>query len=241
MSDTHRYGRILLKLSGEALAGDNATGISPEELSFICTEISDIHNAGVAVGIVVGGGNIFRGVAGEDQGVRRTTGDTVGMLSTMINSFMIQDCLERRGVPAVVLSAVQADKIAELFTVQRAESYLSQNTVVIIGGGTGNPFFTTDSAAALRCAELGCDALFKATKVDGIYDKDPVRFPDAQKIPELTHQEALEKNLQVMDVSAFSICRDNSIPILVFKMMEKRNLLRAVTGESIGSLVRKGV
>jgi uridylate kinase len=238
--DKTYFKRILLKLSGEALAGDSGYGVSAENLQFISSEIKDVYNAGLQVGIVVGGGNIFRGVAGEVQGIQRTTGDTVGMLATTINSFMIKDSLENAGVPAVVLSAVQADKIAELFTVDRALRYISRDTVVIIAGGTGNPFFTTDSAASLRCAELSCDVLFKATKVDGIYTQDPMKDPHAEKIPRLTHTQALDMNLKIMDAAAFSLCHDNGIPILVFKMLEAGNLMKAVNNESIGSLVTKG-
>ncbi|MGM0444379.1 MAG: UMP kinase [Fibrobacterota bacterium] len=234
------YGRILLKLSGEALADKHGTGISPDRLSFTAKEIKKIHNAGVQVGIVVGGGNIFRGVAGQSQGVARTTGDTVGMLATMINSFMIKDALEKTGIHGRVFSAVQADKIAELFTVDRGIAALQRGEVVIIGGGTGNPFFTTDSAASLRCAELGCNALFKATKVDGIYDKDPNRYDDAVKYEKITHTEALRQNLRIMDAAAFSICQENDLPIIVFKMMEADNLLRTVHGENTGTLVTKG-
>lgn len=234
------YNRILLKLSGEALAGEKGYGIDPSITAAIAKDIKEITNAGVQVGIVIGGGNIFRGVAGETQGIERTTGDTVGMLATMMNSFMVMDALRAEGVKATVLSAVQADKIAELFTTERAVSYLNEGQVVIIGGGTGNPFFTTDTAAALRCAELGCDVLFKATKVDGVYDKDPAKFDDAVKYDTISHKDALSQGLKIMDAAAFSLCMDNDIPILVFKLLEKGNLLKAVSGNTVGSTITKG-
>ncbi len=235
-----QYKRILLKLSGEALAGERGYGIDSSIIASVAEDITEINNAGVQVGIVIGGGNIFRGVAGEESGIDRTTGDTVGMLATMMNSFMVKDALVQKGTKAVVLSAVQADKIAELFTVDRAKAYFEEGYVVIVAGGTGNPFFTTDTAAALRCAEMECDVLFKATKVDGVYDSDPMKNPDAVKLTTLTHNEALQQGLRIMDTAAFALCQENSIPIFVFKLLEKGNLLKAVSGEPVGSTISKG-
>lgn len=235
-----KYKRVMLKLSGEALAGEQGYGISSEIIKSVAEDILEIHNAGVQVGIVVGGGNIFRGVAGTEAGIRRTTGDTVGMLATLMNSIMIKDALEQQGLDSRVLSAFKVEKAAEFFVSDRAINHLNNGRIVIIAGGTGNPFFTTDTAAALRCAELECDILMKATKVDGVYDKDPMKFDDAVKLTTLTHSEALSKKLHIMDSTAFSLCMDNNIPILVFELLNKGNLMRAISGEKIGSTVTKG-
>lgn len=233
---TH-YKRILLKLSGEALAGAKGYGIDSAILSSIAEDILEIHNAGVEVGIVIGGGNIFRGVAGTSQGIDRTAGDTIGMLATLMNSLMVQSALKAIGLDARVLSAFKVEKACEFFVRDRAINHLKQGRIVIIAGGTGNPFFTTDTAAALRCAELNCDVLMKATQVDGVYDKDPNKFTDAVKLPELTHAHAINNNLKIMDTTAFALCKDNNIPILVFKLLDKGNMLKAVTGLPIGSTV----
>jgi uridylate kinase len=235
-----QYKRILLKLSGEALAGQKGYGIDPAVAEFTAKEIKLVHEAGVQIGIVLGGGNIFRGLAGSAQGVSRSVGDTVGMLATLINSLLVREALERQNVPAVVLSAVEIAKAADLFTRERALQHFSQGKVVIVAGGTGNPYFTTDTAAALRCAEMDCDVLIKATKVDGIYESDPVKNPQAKKLHSLTHSEALEKQLRIMDLTAFSLCMDNDISIIVLKMMEPGNLRKCVEGISVGSIVKKG-
>ncbi len=233
---TH-YKRVLLKLSGEALAGEKGYGIDTDILSSIAEDIQELHNAGVQVGIVIGGGNIFRGVAGTSMGVDRTAGDTIGMLATLMNSLMVQQALKAVNIDARVLSAFKVEKACEFFVRDRAINHLENGRIVIVAGGTGNPFFTTDTAAALRCAELDCDVLMKATQVDGVYDKDPNKYDDAVKLHTLTHDEAISKNLKVMDTTAFALCMDNDIPILVFKLLEKGNILKAVTGDAVGSTV----
>jgi len=235
-----RYKRILLKISGEALAGPQGFGVDSSVADAIASEIKEVCEVGVQVAVVLGGGNIFRGVAGAMKGVDRATGDTVGMLATVINSLLFKESLRRAGAKAQVLSATRMDKVAELLTVERATELFSQGAIVICAGGTGNPFFTTDTAAALRCAELRCGALLKATKVDGIYDSDPVTNPNAVKLHSLTHEEALARNLRIMDAAAFSLCMENQIPIVVFKLTERGNLRKCVEGQSVGSIVRKG-
>ena len=234
---TH-YKRVLLKLSGEGLAGERGYGIDTDVLSSVAEDIKEIHSAGVQVGIVVGGGNIFRGVAGSSMGVTdRTAGDTIGMLATLMNSLMIQQALKALDIDARVLSAFKVEKACEFFIRDKAINHLNNNRVVIVAGGTGNPFFTTDSAAALRAAELECDVLFKATQVDGVYDKDPKKYPDAVKFETITPALAIEKGLKVMDTSAFALCMDNNIPILVFELLQKGNLLKAINGENVGTVV----
>ncbi len=232
-----QYKRVLLKLSGEALAGEKGYGIDSDILSSIAEDILELHNAGVEVGIVIGGGNIFRGVAGTSMGIDRTAGDTVGMLATLMSSIMVQSALKNAGLDARVLSAFKVEKACEFFVRDRAINHLENGRIVIVAGGTGNPFFTTDSAAALRCAELECDVLMKATQVDGVYDKDPNKFDDAVRYETITHGDAIAQNLKVMDTTAFALCMDNDIPILVFKLLEKGNILKAVSGESVCSTV----
>jgi uridylate kinase len=231
------YKRILLKISGEALAGAAGYGIDPAVAAAIAAEIKEVHASGVQVGVVLGGGNIFRGVAGVAQGVDRTTGDIVGMLATVINSLLFKETLASAGLEARVLSAIKVEKAAEFFIAQRAIEHLESGRVVIMAGGTGNPYFTTDTAAALRCAETKAEVLFKATKVDGIYTDDPAKNPLAVKIPSLTHEEALAKNLRIMDATAFSLCMENNIPIVVFKLSQAGNLRKCVEGRSVGSIV----
>jgi len=237
---TAKYKRILLKLSGEALAGDVGFGVSSDIVLSVAQDIKQVAEAGVEVAVVIGGGNIFRGMSGAADGFSRTAGDNVGMLATLINSIMLAETLKKIGVDARVMNAFEADKVAEYFVVDNAIRHLQKGRVVVVSGGTGNPFFTTDTAAALRCAELDCDVLFKATKVDGIYDKDPMKFKDAVKFNEITHSEALNRQLKVMDLTAFSLCQDNNIEILVFELLKKGNILRAVNGENIGTVVKKG-
>jgi uridylate kinase len=237
MSLKRVYKRILLKLSGEALAGTQGYGIDAVTADAVAVEVRAVRDAGALVGIVLGGGNIFRGLAGAAQGVDRTTGDTVGMLATVINSLLFKESLRRAGVDAVVYSSIQMDKAAEFFIARRAIEQMEKGRVVIIAGGTGNPYFTTDTAAALRCAELRCDALVKGTKVDGIYDSDPAKNPRAVKIDTLTHQEALARGLRIMDASAFSLCMDNNIPIIVCKLTVAGNLAKCVQGLPVGSIV----
>ncbi|MCL1946660.1 MAG: UMP kinase [Chitinivibrionia bacterium] len=235
-----KYKRILLKLSGEALAGDVGYGVSSDIVLSVAQDIKQVVDSGVEIAVVIGGGNIFRGVAGATNGFSRTAGDNIGMLATLINSITLAETLKKIGVDARVMNAFSADKVAEYFTVENALRHLKKGRVVIISGGTGNPFFTTDTAAALRCAELGCDIFFKATKVDGIYDKDPKKFDDAIKFDEITHDEALKRQLKIMDLTAFSLCLDNRLEILVFELLKKGNILRAVNGEKIGTTVKKG-
>jgi len=235
-----KYKRILLKLSGEALAGDIGFGVSSDIVLSVAQDIKQVVDAGTEVAVVIGGGNIFRGMSGAADGFSRTAGDNVGMLATLINSIMLAETLKKIGIEARVMNSFQTDKVAEYFVVEDAIRHLKKGRVVVISGGTGNPFFTTDTAAALRCAELDCDVLFKATKVDGIYDKDPMKFKDAVKFNEITHSEALNRQLKVMDSTAFSLCQDNNIEILVFELLEKGNISRAVNGENIGTIVKKG-
>ncbi len=233
-----RYRRILLKLSGEVLR-DASRGecLSDEILASMADQIRRVAQLGVQVGVVIGGGNIFRGLKGQDRGFGRTHGDNMGMLATLINSLALQSALESAGMRAVALSATPLPAFCELFTVRRALAHLDDGAVVLIGGGTGNPFFTTDSAAALRAAEIGADALLKATKVDGIYDADPVLNPKAVKFDRLTYSEALARRLKVMDSAAFSLCMDSQIPIVVFDFFKRGELLRVVRGEKAGTLV----
>jgi uridylate kinase len=237
---TARFKRVLLKLSGEVLAGERGYGYDPASAAAIAAEIKAVHEQGVQLAIVIGGGNIFRGVAGAAGGMNRSVADMVGMLATVMNSLMFRETLAEQGVCARVLSGVDVPKAAGLFTRERALAVLDQGDILILAGGTGNPYFTTDSAAALRCAETECEALLKATKVDGVYDTDPATNPDAKKIPELTHQEALTRGIRVMDPSAFSLCMDNNIPIIVFKLTEPGNIRRCIEGLPVGSLVKKG-
>lgn len=233
-----KYRRILLKLSGEVLR-DSASGecLSDAILGEMAAQIKAVRKLGVQVGVVIGGGNIFRGLKGQDRGFGRAHGDNMGMLATMINSLALQSALEAAGVPAKALSATAMPALCELFTFRRALELLEAGTVVVIGGGTGNPFFTTDSAAALRAAEIGAEVLLKATKVDGIYDADPVHNPKAVKFDRLTYSEALARRLKVMDAAAFSLCMDSQIPILVFDFFKRGELLRVVRGEKAGTLV----
>ncbi len=232
------YKRVLLKLSGEVLAGSREGGIDPDITGWIADEISEVYAAGVQLGIVIGGGNILRGATAK--GVSRVAGDAMGMLATVINSIAFAESLSSRNIPAQVLTAVRIDRAGEFYTPARARSFLESGTVVIIAGGTGNPFFTTDTAAALRCAEIGADVLLKATKVDGIYDSDPLKNPDAVRFAAITHAEALSRNLKVMDSTAFSFCMENGIPIIIFKLMEQGNLRRCIQGNTIGSIIKTG-
>ena len=231
------YKRILLKLSGEALMGSRGFGFDPAIVAQITDEIKEIHEAGVEIGIVIGGGNIFRGASSEH--ISRCAGDSIGMLATTINSLIIKDYLVQRGIDARVLSATEMPKAAEYFTSELACRYLGEKKVVIIAGGTGNPFFTTDTAAALRCLEIQAEVIMKATKVDGIYDSDPMKNPQAVKFDTITHAEALQKQLKVMDATAFSLCMDHAIPIIVFKLLQHGNLRKSIEGLPIGTIVTK--
>ena len=233
-----KYGRILLKLSGEVL-GNRETGecIDPKNLAFMAERVKKIHNMGVHVGIVLGGGNIFRGLTGAGKGVDRVTGDSMGMLATVINALAMMNALETIGVPTRVMTAFAIDKIAEPFVQRKALRHFEKGRVVIFAGGTGNPYFSTDSAAALRASEIGAGALLKATKVDGIYTADPKKDPKAKKYSTLKYETALEKRLKVMDSAAFALCMDNEIPIVVFDFFDGDALERVVKGEAVGTIV----
>src|SRR5258707_6609119 len=232
-----KYSRILLKLSGEALGGQSGIGISPESGQDMAGQIREVRELGVQVVVVVGGGNIFRGLSGSERGIERATGDYMGMLATVINALALQDALEKLGVATRVQSAITMAQIAEAFIRRRAVRHLEKGRVVIYGGGTGNPYFSTDTAAALRANEIGADVILKATKVDGIYDSDPLKNAKAKRYTRLSYLEALQKQLKVMDATAFSLCMDNHMPIVVFDFFRPHNLRRVVLGEKVGTLV----
>ena len=234
------YKRILLKMSGEALAGERGFGVNTEIMKQVASEIKIIHKMRIQIAIVIGGGNLFRGGTAEAVGMERTEADMVGMLATIMNSLLFKESLEGVGVQARVLSAIKVEKAAEFYTPKQAINHLNKGRIIIIAGGTGNPYFTTDTAAALRSAELKCDIMLKATKVDGVYDSDPAKNPNAVKIDSITHYEALNRNIRVMDATAFSMCMENSIPIIVFKLLEPGNLKKCVEGKKIGSIVKMG-
>jgi uridylate kinase len=234
-----KYKRIVLKLSGEVLrGGKSGDPIDGGILERVCQQVKEIHELGVQICLVIGGGNIFRGLAGEKRGVDRTTGDYMGMLATVINALALMDCLEKMGVTTRVQSAIPMNQIAEPFILRRAIRHLEKGRVVIFAAGTGNPYFSTDTTAALRASEMHADIIMKATKVDGIYDKDPKKYPDAIKYDELTFIDALKQRLTVMDSTAFSLCLDNNVPILVFDLNAEHAIKRAVLGEKVGTLVR---
>ena len=232
------YRRILLKLSGEALMGSQSFGIDEKVVSAIADEVRGVHSLNVEIAIVVGGGNIIRGLAASHRGIDRVTGDHMGMLATVINALALQDALEKRGVPTRVQTAIDINTVAEPFIRRRAIRHLEKGRVVIFAAGTGNPYFTTDSAAALRANEIHAEILLKATKVDGVYTADPKKDPDATLLREITYQEVIEKSLEVMDTAAIALCRDNHLPIGIFEMMTPGNIRRVVCGERIGSVVR---
>ena len=236
-SSPPRYRRVLIKLSGEALGGPSGVGICPEAVHDIGRQIAAVRRTGVQVVIVVGGGNIFRGLSGSERGIERATGDYMGMLATVINALALQDALEKMGVPTRVQSAITMHQIAEPFIRRRAVRHLEKGRVVIFGGGTGNPYFSTDTAAALRANEIGAEVILKATKVDGIYDSDPKKNPKAQRFAQITYQEALSRRLKVMDATAFSLCQDNRMPIIVFDLFKPGNLKRVVRAEKVGTRV----
>ena len=235
-----KYQRILLKISGEALEGEHEYGLSGEAVRFIAEEVRDIHRLGVQIGMVIGGGNIFRGLEASSQGMDRSSADYMGMLATVMNGLALQDALERIGVDTRVQTAIEMREIAEPFIRRRAVRHLEKGRVVIFVGGTGNPYFTTDTAAALRAMEIGADVVFKATKVDGVYSADPKTDPTAEKFDEMTYLEVLSRRLKVMDSTAISLCMDNGFPIVVFNLLEKGRLRQLVFGERIGTLVRGG-
>src|SRR6476619_1917090 len=232
-----KYSRILLKLSGEALGGDKGTSISPEAVKNMADQIREVRELGVQVVVVIGGGNIFRGLPGSERGIERATGDYMGMLATVINSLALQDSLEKIGVATRVQSAITMAQVAESFIRRRAVRHLEKGRVVIFGGGTGNPYFSTDTAAALRANEIGAEVVLKATKVDGVYDSDPKKNPQAKRFRQISYQDALRRQLKVMDSTAFSLCMDNQMPIIVFDLFRPHNLKRVVQGEKVGTLV----
>ena len=232
-----KYRRILLKLSGEALGGEMGLGIDPEAVRDMAQQIGEVRDLGVQVVIVIGGGNIFRGLAGSERGIERATGDYMGMLATVINSLALQDALEKDGVATRVQTAIAMMQVAEPFIRRRAVRHLEKGRVVIFGAGTGNPYFSTDTAAALRANEMGAEVILKATKVDGIYDRDPKKNSNARRFKEISYLDALKKQLKVMDSTAFSLCMDNKMPIIVFDLFKPHNLKRVVLGEKVGTLV----
>jgi uridylate kinase len=233
------FGRILLKLSGEALLGEKPFGIDRTFTDYLALEIKGVHALGVQVGVVVGGGNIFRGVSDAASGMDRVSADHMGMLATIINALALQDALERAGVQTRVLSAIEMREVAEPFIRRRAIRHMEKKRVVIFAGGTGNPYFSTDTAAALRAMEIKAEVVFKGTKVDGIYDADPMKVPTAKKFERLTYLDVLKKDLKVMDATAISLCKDNQLPIIVYSLKSKGTLRRIVQGEKAGTMVKE--
>lgn len=231
------YQRVLLKLSGEALMGSLGYGIDPGVVQDIAQEVADVVSSGIQVAIVVGGGNIFRGVKAASKGMDRATADYVGMIATVMNAITLQDALEQAGVPTRVQSAIAMQEVAEPYIRRRAIRHLEKNRVVVFGAGSGNPFFTTDTTAALRAAEIDAEVIFKATKVDGVYDSDPHQNPNAKRYQTLTYNHVLTQDLRVMDSTAIALCKENNIPIIVFDLSTRGNIRRAVMGESVGTLV----
>lgn len=234
------YGRVLLKLSGEALAGSRGFGVDLQVLQDLAIDIKDIHSLGVELAIVIGGGNIFRGMAASEAGMDRANADYMGMLATAMNALALQDALEKQGVKTRVLSAIEMQEISEPYIRRRAVRHLEKSRVVIFAAGTGNPFFTTDTAAALRACEIGAEVLMKATKVDGVYDADPKKNPSAKKFDELTYIDVLNKNLEVMDSTAISLCMDQSLPVIVFNMSRRGSMKRVIQGATEGTKIVAG-
>ena len=231
------YSRVLLKLSGEILAGDKGFGIDPEKASYLANEVKTIHELGTSIGLIIGAGNIFRGIDASSRGMDRVTGDYLGMLATIMNAISVQDALENINCETRTLSAINVSQIAEPYIRRRAIRHLEKGRIVIISGGTGNPFFTTDSAAALRAKELGADIVLKGTKVDGVYDKDPIEFEDAKKFKKISFSQVLNDNLRVMDLTAITLCKENNLPIQVFNINNGGDLKELVCGAKIGTLV----
>jgi len=235
------YRRVLLKISGEALAGGQSYGIDPEVITRIADEITEVVRLGIELAVVIGGGNIFRGIAASAGGMDRATGDYMGMLATVMNALALQDSIEKAGVPTRVLSAIEMRAVAEPYIRRRAIRHLEKGRVVVFAAGTGNPFFTTDTAGALRAVEIGAEVILKATKVDGIYTADPAKDQTAVRLPRVGYIEVLNRGLQVMDTTAISLCMDNKLPIVVFDLTRKGNIRRIVTGEPVGSVVSADV
>jgi uridylate kinase len=234
---TPAFKRVMLKLSGEALAANQGFGVDTDRIHEIAAELADVHKLGVQIAIVVGGGNFFRGVAEQAKDMDRVSADHMGMLATVINALALQDALEKQNVYTRVQSAIKMEQVAEPFIRRRAIRHLEKGRIVIFGGGTGNPYFSTDTAASLRAMEIKADVILKATKVDGIYDADPMKVRDAKKIAEITYMDVLKRGLNVMDSTAISLCKDNGLPIIVFNLNERGNIRRVISGEKIGSRV----
>lgn len=234
------FGRVLLKLSGEALTSEGSFGINSQTLTSVAQQISDVHQLGTQIAVIVGGGNFFRGLAANAKGMERATADYIGMLATVMNSLALQDALEKEGVATRVQSAIAMQEVAEPYIRRRAMRHLEKERIVIFAAGTGNPFFTTDTAAALRALEIGAEVILKATKVDGVYEEDPTVNPQARKFDELTYLDVLSKGLQVMDATAISLCMDNNLPIVVFNLRQDGNIKKVVMGERIGTLIKRG-
>jgi uridylate kinase len=232
-----QYGRILLKLSGEALLGERQYGVDPAFCAFIAAQVAEVHRRGVQVGLVVGGGNIFRGMAAAARGMDRATGDYIGMLATVMNGLALQDALEKAGVPTRVMTAIAMNEVAEPYIRRRAIRHLEKGRVTLFVAGTGNPYFTTDTAAALRAVEINAEVLLKATKVDGVYDRDPVADPSARRYAQLEYADLLRDQLKVMDAAAVSLCMENDLPIVVFDLHEPNNILRVAIGEPVGTRI----
>lgn len=238
MTHAYKYRRVLLKLSGEALMGEAGYGIDPKVVDELADQVKEIAGDGIELAVTVGGGNIFRGMAGSAEGMERSQADYIGMLATCMNALALQDAFERKGIPTRVMSAIEMRQICEPYIRRKAVRHLEKGRVIIFAAGTGNPYFTTDTTAALRACEIGAEALLKATKVDGIYDKDPVRHLDAVRFERLSYLEVLAKELHVMDTTATSLCMDNNLPILVFDMTVPGNISRVLRGENVGTTVQ---
>lgn len=237
---TNKYKRVLLKLSGEALMGDDQYGINQDVLTRVAEDIKEVHKTGVQLAIVVGGGNIFRGISDSASGMNRSIADNMGMLATVMNAIALKDSLKRINVPVQIMSGLPIPRVVDAFIAEDAIEFLESGGVMIFSAGTGNPFFTTDTAASLRGLEINADIVFKATKVDGIYDKDPVQYADAIKFDHLTYDEVLEKRLKVMDAAAIALCRDNNMPLGVFNMSKNGSLAQAIVGKFVGTIVEAG-
>ncbi len=237
VAEGYKYGRVLLKLSGEALAGDQGYGIDPKVVNGLAEEIADIVNDGVQLAIVVGGGNIFRGLAGSAEGMDRAQADYIGMLATVMNALALQDAFERHGIYSRVQSAINMQEVSEPYIRRRAVRHLEKGRVVILAAGTGNPYFTTDTTAALRACELDVDCLMKATKVDGVYDSDPTKNPEAERFDHISYMEVLQRGLNVMDATATSLCMDNAVPMIVFDLMTPGNIRNALMGDTVGTTI----
>jgi len=232
-----KYNRVLLKLSGESLMGSKGFGIDNKVIEFFADEIKKVHDIGVQLGLVIGGGNIYRGLSAGDQGIDRVTGDQMGMLATVINSLALQNAIEKKGIYSRLMSSIKMEEIAEPYIRRRALRHLEKGRIVVFGAGTGHPYFSTDTAASLRAVEIGADAIIKGTRVDGVYDSDPEKNPKAFKFDKITYLDILKKNLRIMDMTAVSLCQENNLPMVVFNMDIPDNLLKLVKGENVGTVI----